>query len=248
MSRSRREALQSALLVVAVLAGLIGVRWSVTGGLDRPMAPPTPATDRGHRAAPPVAAPVGTRLTLGGRQPLVVDPADGTVVRIPPDPDGQTVLFRQGRYTVLVANGHAWAVPAGRVGPRRALGQALTVLPALAADRIWLVTVTFESPERWYRLVEVGLADGQARTRWTLPYQAAPVAVLPSGVLTRSFEDDLQVVEPGSGRVNPETSARPGRTVDLAVDPNQMHFFDPQTGQAIARQYTRDRSRAAQPQ
>jgi multiple sugar transport system ATP-binding protein len=45
-----------------------------------------------------------------------------------------------------------------------------------------------------------------------------------------------------TARVNPETSARPGRTVDLAVDPNQIHFFDPQTGRTIARQQARVRT------
>jgi hypothetical protein len=34
--------------------------------------------------------------------------------------------------------------------------------------------------------------------------------------------------------VNPKTQARPGRTIDLAIDTSTMHFFDPQTGQAIA--------------
>jgi hypothetical protein len=150
MSRSRQGALQSVLLVVAVLASLVAVRWSVTGGLTRPMAPPAPAaaTDRGDRSAHTVSAPVGTRLSLGGRQPIVVDPANGTVWRIPPDPDDQTVLFRQGHHTVLVANGRAWATPAGRAGPHRALGPALAALPALAADRIWLVTVSYETPRQ----------------------------------------------------------------------------------------------------
>jgi hypothetical protein len=50
-------------------------------------------------------------------------------------------------------------------------------------------------------LDEVGLADGRVHTRWTLPYQAAPVAVVPDGVLAKGIEDDLEVIEPGSGRV-----------------------------------------------
>lgn len=241
MSRSRQGALQSVLLVVAVLASLVAVRWSVTGGLTRPMAPPAPAaaTDRGDRSAHTVSAPVGTRLSLGGRQPIVVDPANGTVWRIPPDPDDQTVLFRQGRHTVLVANGRAWATPAGRVGPRRALGPALAALPALAADRIWLVTVSYQTPRQWYRLVEIGLADGRAHSRWTLPYQAAPVAVLSSGVLTRTFEDDLQVVEPGSGRVQ-ALLARAATYIDAHRDRvswlagGDLHVRDFKTGVHLA--------------
>jgi multiple sugar transport system ATP-binding protein len=36
-----------------------------------------------------------------------------------------------------------------------------------------------------------------------------------------------------TARVNPKTQARPGRTIDLAIDTSTMHFFDPDTGQAI---------------
>ncbi|MGH9006071.1 MAG: ABC transporter ATP-binding protein, partial [Acidimicrobiia bacterium] len=36
-----------------------------------------------------------------------------------------------------------------------------------------------------------------------------------------------------TGRVNPKTQARPGRTIDLAIDTSTVHFFDPDTGQAI---------------
>jgi hypothetical protein len=204
MPRVRRDALQSVLLVAAILAGLVAVRWSVTGGLDRPMVPPAPAgvsSDLVEHRASAISAPVGTRLSLGGHQPIVVNPASGAVLRITPDPNDQTVLFRQGAHTVLVANGRAWAVPAGQASPRRLLGPAVAALPSLADDRVWLVTIRFETPKRWYSLLEVSLADGRARTRWTLPLQAAPVAVLPSGVLTRTFHDDLQVVAPGSGRV-----------------------------------------------
>jgi multiple sugar transport system ATP-binding protein len=47
-------------------------------------------------------------------------------------------------------------------------------------------------------------------------------------------------VEAGEGeslwtaRVNPKTQARVGRTIDLAIDPNAFHFFDPESGEAIA--------------
>jgi multiple sugar transport system ATP-binding protein len=39
-----------------------------------------------------------------------------------------------------------------------------------------------------------------------------------------------------TARVNPKTSARPGRSIDLAVDSSAIHFFDPQTGHAIGQQ------------
>jgi len=128
----RRDALQSVLLVAAILAGLVAVRWTVTGGLNRPMVPPAPAgasSDLVERWASAISAPVGTRLSLGGHQPIVVNPASGAVLRITPDPNDQTVLFRQGAYTVLVANGRAWAVPAGQASPRRLLGPAVAALP-----------------------------------------------------------------------------------------------------------------------
>jgi multiple sugar transport system ATP-binding protein len=36
-----------------------------------------------------------------------------------------------------------------------------------------------------------------------------------------------------TARVNPKTDARPGRSIDLAVDASSIHYFDPDTGQAI---------------
>jgi multiple sugar transport system ATP-binding protein len=37
-----------------------------------------------------------------------------------------------------------------------------------------------------------------------------------------------------TARVNPKTQARPGRTIDLGVDTSSLHYFDPDSGQAIA--------------
>jgi len=34
----------------------------------------------------------------------------------------------------------------------------------------------------------------------------------------------------GPARVDPQTSARPGRPLRLAVDPAKLHYFDPATG------------------
>jgi hypothetical protein len=242
MSRSRRDALRSVLLVAASLAGLVAARWWATGALDRPMAPAAPARQlQGPqgRVTPTIAAPAGTVLSLGGRQPIVVDPASGTVSAMSPDPDGATVLFRQGDHTVLVAGQQAWAVRAGRAGPRRSLGQALAALPSPAEDRVWLVTIRQGTPERWFDLVEVGLADGHAMSHLTLPYQGTPVAVLPSGVLTRSFGDDLQVVEPGSGRVRVRL-ARAATFVDARGDRvawlagRNLHIRDLASGTTVA--------------
>ena len=240
MPRSHRTTLQSALLIVAtLLASLVAVRWLVTGGLNRPMAPPaaTPTPIGPARGSARTAvAPLGTRLSLGGRQPIVVDPASGAVARIAPDSGDLTVLFRQGGYTVLVANRRVWAAPAGRVGPRRPLGGAATVLPAVDDDRVWLVDARYgSSGQQRYVLAEVGLEDGRVHTRWTLPYQAAPVAVLPSGVLARGLEDDLEVIEPGSGRVR-AVLARTASFVDAHGDRvawlagRDLHVLDLATG------------------
>jgi hypothetical protein len=239
MPRSRRDTLRSVLLVAAVLAGLVAVRWAVTGGPNRPLAPPAPTTapsrpDRGP--ARTVLAPPGARLSLGGRQPIVVDPTNGAITRIPSNPAGRTALFRQGAHTVLLANERAWAVPAGRATPRRPLGRALSALPALADDRVWLVDAHYGAPqEQLYELVEVGLADGRAHTRWTLPYQAAPVAVVSSGVLARDPGDTLELVEPGSGRVR-AVLARAATFVDARGDrvawlaDRDLHIRDLATG------------------
>jgi multiple sugar transport system ATP-binding protein len=37
-----------------------------------------------------------------------------------------------------------------------------------------------------------------------------------------------------TARVNPKTQARPGRTIDLAIDAASLHYFDPDTGHAIS--------------
>src|SRR6266487_3629864 len=211
MPRSHWTALRTVLLVATLLAGLVAVRWLVTGGLNRPMAPPAPPRPAPVRIA---HAPPGTRLSLGGRQPIVIDPATGSIARIAPGSGDVTELFRQGGSTVLVADRRVWAVPAGRVGPPRPLGEAAIALPALADDRVWLVDARYGASGRQrYVLVEVGLADGRVHTRWTLPYQTAPIAVLPSGLLARGLQDDLEVVEPGSGRVR-AVLARTARFVD----------------------------------
>jgi multiple sugar transport system ATP-binding protein len=49
-----------------------------------------------------------------------------------------------------------------------------------------------------------------------------------------------------TARVNPKTSARPGRTIDLAIDASSLHWFDPETGQAIGRAAESDGTRARQ--
>ena len=205
-SRSRGDVVRGILQVVAALVILVAVRWSVTGGISRPMVAPASTTPEPTVAVPLDPPPriqtaAGTRLWLGGRQPAVVDPASGSLRRMAPPAGQDMVVFRQGSFTVLVADGHAWAVLASRAGPRRLLGPALLALPAVTADRVWLVNMRVALPEQRYGLVEVGLADGRRHASWTLPYQVVPVAVLRSGVLAYNLEGDLVVVAPGSGKV-----------------------------------------------
>jgi multiple sugar transport system ATP-binding protein len=52
-------------------------------------------------------------------------------------------------------------------------------------------------------------------------------------------EEEAEALAAGEGRsiwtarVNPRTSARAGRTIDLAIDNRELHFFDSDTGLAI---------------
>jgi multiple sugar transport system ATP-binding protein len=52
-------------------------------------------------------------------------------------------------------------------------------------------------------------------------------------------EEEAEALAAGEGRsiwtarVNPRTTARPGRTIDLAVDNSELHFFDRDTGLSI---------------
>jgi multiple sugar transport system ATP-binding protein len=49
-----------------------------------------------------------------------------------------------------------------------------------------------------------------------------------------------------TARVNPHTSVRPGRAIDLAVDTSALYWFDPDSGQAIARQAAGDQPSSVQ--
>jgi multiple sugar transport system ATP-binding protein len=49
-----------------------------------------------------------------------------------------------------------------------------------------------------------------------------------------------------TARVNPHTSVRPGRTIDLAVDTSALYWFDPDSGQAIPRQAAGDQPSSVQ--
>src|SRR6266511_3337119 len=181
----RPSALRSLLLLAAVLAGLVVVRWSVTGGLSRPLAPP--AQTRVHASPAPTARDLaglrGTLLYMGGRQVLAVDAASGTISSIPSPGAGRVRVLRQGEYLVLLArDGGAAAQRADLKSKPVLLGDAIDVLPSPRSDRVWLVSQDETAPEQAYVLREVELTSSRKLRRWTLPYDAEPVAVVPPGV------------------------------------------------------------------
>jgi multiple sugar transport system ATP-binding protein len=49
-----------------------------------------------------------------------------------------------------------------------------------------------------------------------------------------------------TAKVDPKTGARPGHAIDLAVDTSALYWFDPDSGQAIARQAADDRPGSTQ--
>jgi multiple sugar transport system ATP-binding protein len=54
-------------------------------------------------------------------------------------------------------------------------------------------------------------------------------------------QEALEAVEHGAGsdqstfiaRLNPRTTAKKGAPIELVVDVNRLHFFDPETGRGI---------------
>src|SRR6266508_3511613 len=163
----RPSALRSLLLLAAVLAGLVVVRWSVTGGLSRPLAPP--AQTRVHAS---------------------------------PAPAARVRVLRQGEYLVLLArDGGAAAQRADLKSKPVLLGDAIDVLPSPRSDRVWLVSQDETAPEQAYVLREVELTSSRKLRRWTLPYDAEPVAVVPQGVVIRDLQNRFEVRDPHGKRI-----------------------------------------------
>jgi multiple sugar transport system ATP-binding protein len=73
-----------------------------------------------------------------------------------------------------------------------------------------------------------------AETHVIFPVDAAPVDV--SGARELDEEEVLigEARTHFTARVDPQTSARPGRPLPLAVDPTRFHYFDPDTGARLA--------------
>src|SRR5512132_2839095 len=89
-SRSRRDLLRSSLLIVAALAGLVAVRWSVTGSINQPIVTPAPTVAPASTVAASLGllssflAVAGPGVSWGGRRPSVVVPTSGSIRRMAP--------------------------------------------------------------------------------------------------------------------------------------------------------------------
>jgi multiple sugar transport system ATP-binding protein len=85
-----------------------------------------------------------------------------------------------------------------------------------------------------------------AETHVIFPIDAAPVDV--SGA-RETDEEEVDVLLGDArtlftARVDPQTAARPGNPLTLAVDPSRFHFFDPDTGERLAHSATPALARA----
>ncbi|HZC99897.1 MAG TPA: hypothetical protein VFA46_06810 [Actinomycetes bacterium] len=177
-----------------------------TGASTRPLAPPSSraATVRESGPAPADLAVLrGNLLYTGGRQPLVIDPSRGTITSMMPPGAGRILVLRQGGFIVLLArDGQVAVQPANGASRSRPIGQASEVLPSLHPDRVWLVSREAVAPDRTFVLREMDLPTGRLLRRWSLPYDAEPVAMVPQGVVVRDLHNDFLVRDP-SGRHAP---------------------------------------------
>ena len=231
--------LRGVAVLVAALTGLIAVRWAVTGGPSRSLAPPgSAAVQVRHANGPaPAALPLlrGNLLYLGGRQALVLDPASGAINALDRPGAGRLRVLRQGGFIVLLArDGQAAVQPANGASRPRPLGQARDVLPSSHPDHVWLVSQKALAPDQTYLLREVDLATRRALRSWTLPYDAEPVAVVPQGVVVSDLHDDLMLRDP-SGRRPPRPLGAGLTFIDahgsmLAYLDYRLHLRDLATG------------------
>jgi hypothetical protein len=237
---SRRDTTRSLMLLGVLLAGLVVARWSVTGSLTEPVAPPAPTVpDAGPERAPAVPELRGNLLYLGGRRPLIVDAGSGALASLPGEEANPTRVLRQGRFLLLTAdrrvsvllpgNSDGWTRP-------RQLGPASAVLPSPHPERAWLVLEEEANPpDRTYTLQEIALADGRRLASFSLPYDARPIAMVAQGVVTRDLGAGLQVRDLKTRRVRQRLGtnitfldARGSLVAFLAAD--GLHIRDLATG------------------
>jgi hypothetical protein len=203
---ARPSALRSMALLLGVLLVLVGVRWSLTGALNRPLAPPADRVED-RRPAGPDAADLaglrGTALYFGGRQVLVADAGSATVGAIQAPGAGRVRVLRQGEFVVMFSRDGGVAVQRadGRSKLTLVREDAIDVLPSPDLRRVWVVTHDDGTPQRAYGLHEIDLAAARQVRLWTLPYDTEPVAVVPGGVLVRDLQDSFEVRDPRGRRV-----------------------------------------------
>jgi hypothetical protein len=217
--RSRPLGLSSAALLALAFAAVLLVA-HLAGGSSLGRLPPTTT---GLDDAEPIDGPAETTLYLGGQQPVSVALDSGLATRLPAPNRDQVVLTAVGDTILALAGRQAWVMPAGGQASRsarqaaRRLGDADSLLPSRSPGRVWLVTIDY-ADEASYDMVEVGLADGRAVARHTLPAWAPPVAVTGAGLVTRNFVDGGLDLRGPDGRVRRLATDRQAGFVDAHGD------------------------------
>jgi hypothetical protein len=201
------------LLLCAMLVALVVARWSLTGSLSEPVAPPaTTAPGAGLEEPQRLGELRGGLLYLGGRRPVVADLGSGALAALPAGRTRPTRVLRHGRFVLLTADGFASVLlPTsgdGRNRPRP-LGPATSVLPSSSRpDRAWLLDdQQARPPDSTYLLQEVDLGGGRRLRTVALPYDARPVAMVAGGVLTRDLAGRMQVRDLRTLRVRQQLGA-----------------------------------------
>ncbi len=124
---------------------------------------------------------------------------------------------------VLHFGGHEISLPAESVPPQGRVVAGLR--PETFEDG------AFADPSLPRLDVEVAVVEELgADTHVIFAVDAAPVEV--GEIRETAGDDELTTVEGSlfTARVDPETAARPGAPLRLAVDPSRFHYFDPETG------------------
>jgi multiple sugar transport system ATP-binding protein len=168
-------------------------------------------------------------------------------------------LVRDGGPAVVFAD-YKLTVPEGVVSERRGLDQyfdkdiILGVRPSSFEDA---AVLSGDGEGRPVMKVEVDVTEELGSEVNVLFTVNAPAAHHESLRLKMAAdvsreEEEAEALAAGEGRsvwtarVNPRTSARVGRTLNLAVDNREFHFFDPDTGLAIGHESRVEAARAAE--
>lgn len=229
-------------------AGLVGALSLATGlgalgqwgGRAGPTPTVTPSPTSIRSVLPPVVdGPTYSQLLLAGDRLLRLD-VDRISARQLPIPDlvadryVSSLTSRRGATVALVARraqparypGTAWAVPDAGGAPVL-LGSADQVVPALAPDRVWLVT-TQSAPTGGRRLLrELDVRGRLVTPSYAIGLAGRLVVDMAGGFLVErrvSGVATLEVVDRRSGRLR-ERVAR--RATALAAGPDQLAWVNP---------------------